>query len=301
MRTVGLGLILAACLCSSGGWAKSAQDTIQEQRLDMAGRERMLIQRIVKASCYVLSGVDVEHYAETAIADSATFESTLDGLINGSSELGWVPEGDQTVRSALKNAFVLWEGLRPAALQVANGDFNSVAVRQILDQTDVAVLAMNTAVGEMQKSGPSADGNERVTATINSAGRQRMLTQKMAKEFCFLLNDISKKKQQELLLESVLLFDDTLKALRAATPESEGFSPAPEKAIKQLEQVSQTWSVMQPILLGAIETGQAEHESLAEVVHLSDQLLTEMAAAVQSYVQAASQPLENAAAGAEQF
>lgn len=258
---------------------------VQNERLDLAGKERMLIQRVVKSSCYVLSDANGQVFADAALADVQDFEETLKALIEGSPERGWLPEAEPDVRAALKATYDRWVLLRPAALQVANGDMQDVPIRQIVNMTDDTVGQMNAAVNVMQKHNFDPTADPRFAKTINAAGRQRMLSQKMAKEFCFLYNDVAADKNRAGLQQSFALFDETLTALRTASESGQGLAPAGAKVSRLLDDVAETWSVLRPVIARAIEGEQPERKDFETVVALSDKLLSEMVRAVTGYLE----------------
>lgn len=283
LRKLSLGL---SVLGTVGAMSGSPSFAGQNDRLDLAGRERMLIQRIVKSSCYVLSDGRSTAIAERVVKDTGMFEETLRSLIDGSDALGWAPEENDRVLAALNGAYSKWDSLRPAALQVAHGDMASVAVMQIVTQTDDAVAAMNNAVTELQKANAVAGVDPRVSLTLNLAGRQRMLSQKVAKEFCFVYNDVSTEAMRASLTKSMSLFEETLSGLQNATYEGDGFVPPPADGAILLHQVNGTWSRLQPFLAAAANGESVTHDDLEEVMSLTDTLLSQTAATVKAYVAA---------------
>ena len=78
---------------------------------------------------------------------------------------------------------------------------------------------------------------------INLAGKQRMLTQKMSKEFLMIAKDIDAEDNRKNLIETMETFDTTLSGLINGSDEL-GLSPAPTKEIKtQLEKVRSMWII----------------------------------------------------------
>ncbi len=60
-----------------------------------------------------------------------------------------------------------------------------------------------------------------INSAINKAGRQRMLSQRIAKAYCQVGMNVLPKKSQQILTGSVLLFDVQLSELEAFAPTSE--------------------------------------------------------------------------------
>ncbi|MEP2472283.1 MAG: type IV pili methyl-accepting chemotaxis transducer N-terminal domain-containing protein, partial [Paracoccaceae bacterium] len=179
----GMKLAMTAAVAAIA-WTPVLADTssaaIQKERLDLAGRERMLIQRIVKSSCLVLSNIDTEHYAAAAIKDTDLFETTLADLIAGSPERNWAPERNPKALAQMQDTYAKWSTLRPAALQVSHGDLMAFAVFQIVKDTDKTVTAMNAAVSDIANAMSQKGVDPKISKTLNAAGKQRMLSQKLA-------------------------------------------------------------------------------------------------------------------------
>ena len=265
--------------------AEAPNAVIEKERLDLAGRERMLIQRIVKSSCFVLSNIDTEHYAESAIKDTDMFETTLANLISGAPERNWAPESDPNVLAQMQDTYAKWTALRPAALQVSHGDMMSFAVSQIIRDTDNTVVAMNAAVTKMANAGGANGADPRISKTLNAAGKQRMLTQKIAKEFCFLHNDVGAEMHRELLTETVATFETTLdKLLGADELTGEFIAPPSPQTELHLKAAKRIWQDLSPLMHRAIEGQKTSRADLENVAKMTDELLTAMVAAVKAYV-----------------
>ena len=278
-----------AAAVASMAWTPVLADTssaaIQKERLDLAGRERMLIQRIVKSSCLVLSNIDTEHYAASAIKDTNMFETTLAELIAGSPERNWAPEANPKALAQMQDTYAKWNTLRPAALQVSHGDLMAFAVSQIIKDTDTTVTAMNTAVSDMANAMGTGSIDPKISKTLNAAGKQRMLSQKLAKEFCFLHNDVSAQMHRELLVETAAAFETTLDSLMTAdTVTSEFIAPPTPQTELHLANAKRIWQNLSPIMQHAIDGEETTRADLENVAHLSDELLSEMIAAVKAYV-----------------
>ncbi len=265
--------------------AESPSQAIEKERLDLAGRERMLIQRIVKSSCFVLSNVSAEKYAQDAINDSNLFETTLADLIDGSPDRGWNAENNPVIRAQMESTYDKWALLRPAALQLSHGDLIGFAIAKIVEDTDVTVNAMNEAVAVMAASAQSGGLDAKTAKTLNAAGKQRMLTQKLAKEFCFLHNDVRADAHRELLKETMTTFETTLDNLLMANAPGDAFiAPPNDDAVRHLENAKRIWIALAPVIKASINAQATTRSDLENVAALSDQLLGEMVLAVNAYV-----------------
>ncbi len=88
-----------------------------------------------------------------------------------------------------------------------------------------------------------------VGMTVNLAGRQRMLTQKAAKEACLAAAGVDPQKNVANLTESLSLFDATLDALINGYAGT--IMPPPNDEIRaKLLQVKDLWTPVDKILIG---------------------------------------------------
>ena len=97
-----LGLVLAALIAASVfipsiTIAQEARAEFDEgrYRINIAGRQRMLTQRMAKAVCYVHEGHEVDMHLEMLEGDYHLFSDTLDILLNGGGEHNLAPETDR--------------------------------------------------------------------------------------------------------------------------------------------------------------------------------------------------------------
>lgn len=146
---------------------------------------------------------------------------------------------------------------------------------------------MNKAVGlyekDAQKNGlESAPG---LAATINLAGKQRMLTQKMSKEFFLIALQHEVETNKLNLLETYTLFDKTLTGL-VAGDENLGLPGTKQPSIvEQLDQVKALWTDFMPLMQTAADykTTAVDAAMISKVAASNLPLLSEMNKAVKMY------------------
>ena len=117
-----------------------------------------------------------------------------------------------------------------------------------------------------------------IARAINLAGRQRMLTQKMTKEFLLISLGYQVEANQYNLNETVAMFDKTLHGLQHGNS-SLGLTAAPNHAIRlQLEQVENIWKTF-----SALITSSASNLTKKVIFQQNLQLLKEMNLAVEMF------------------
>ncbi|NJN05478.1 MAG: hypothetical protein HC814_02515 [Rhodobacteraceae bacterium] len=70
-------------------------------RINYAGRQRMLTQQIARNACFVMAGIDPDRYEGKTETAALQFETSLAGLRHGDANLGLLPENDQGVLESL--------------------------------------------------------------------------------------------------------------------------------------------------------------------------------------------------------
>jgi len=123
---------------------------------------------------------------------------------------------------------------------------------------------------------------------INQAGRQRMLSQRMSKEFLFVVMGVDKEANQTELGKTVKLFDSTLDRLLAGDAEVSMPAPPSDEIRAQLTAVHGIWKPFRAML----EQGLTNKPGAAELVLFakeSQHLLVEMDKAVSLYEKSSEQ------------
>ena len=102
-------------------------------RINIAGRQRMLTQRMAKSICFVLLDVDKVVQRVTAENAALEFDKKLAALQFGSREHALSAESDPEAKRALAQVAETSRTLTISVRQLAAGDLNSAAVRLVID------------------------------------------------------------------------------------------------------------------------------------------------------------------------
>ena len=253
-------------------------------RIDSSGRQRMLSQRMAKASCFVMIGVAPDAHSAEALQAADEFEAVLDGLLNGSSTYGLQAEADAQTVDLLRQVSGLWDSFGAAVRQLASGETYSVVVTQII-QNDLPVLqTMHKAVELITTNNPVPDARPTMAGTISVAGRQLMLSQKMAKEFCYILADISADRMRDALTDSVALFETTLRQLTRGDYDAGIIDPPNLAVISALSEVEAEWAAYRAVLTKVLNSEPVSHEELESAAQLANTVLARAHRVVGLYV-----------------
>lgn len=250
--------------------------------INLAGKQRMLTQKMSKEALLIAKGIDGDANKANLEKTAALFDKTLAGLVAGDASLGLPETTDAAIREQLAVVKNLWKEFNESVNLVLAGDTDAAVLEKIATQNLPLLKEMNKAVQMYAKaSGSTLD--PAVATTINLAGKQRMLTQKMTKELLLVANGIDADTNKANLSKTVALFERTLNGLLEGDAEL-GLPGTGDPAIRdQLAVVQGLWGQYKP-LLDAVDTSDA---GLARAAELNLPLLKEMNAAVKMYEQTA--------------
>ena len=246
-------------------------------QVNLSGKQRMLTQKMSKEALLVALGIDANDNRNNLKKTIALFDKTLIGLQKGDHSLGLVETINKDILDQLQRVAALWQDFKPLVVSQANSDKkNKTTLEQIAIKNMPLLAAMNVAVG-MYANISGADTAE-LAVVINLSGKQRMLTQKMTKEFLMIAHAIKVKENQQALVNSISLFDKTLKGLLDGSKELGLPSTTDTKIRDQLVLVKKHWLAFSPLLQKP-----ASDISLRQVAKANLPLLSEMNKAVKMY------------------
>jgi nitrate/nitrite-specific signal transduction histidine kinase len=198
-----------------------AQINSLSQAINESGRLRMLSQRIAKA--YILSQLDIQpDKAQQQFEQSSLlFKSNILQLKQFNSSIN-----QPTINSYIENIEQIWRSYSGAF----NQPFDGQALSNILMLSDATMLASEDLVIQFQ-----AVSNTNSAHLVSIAGRQRMLSQRIAKLYSAMsLSDHDPQLSSELL-EAISEFDTALNQLIQSKRNTHFIS-------YKLKQVSAQWN-----------------------------------------------------------
>lgn len=289
-RIVALGVLTA--LVAVPETIASAQNnegiTVAEaaQKINIAGRQRMLSQRMAKAACLMAKDISFATAYDQLTQAYGLFERSEVALREGDEDMGMPPETSTKVLQALSAVSEPWGNYKVIIEKgIEDGTIESAEL-DVLDSTSLDVLKyMNIAVFKTARdyASVSADVPLSLTITVDIAGRQRMLTQKAIKDACLMTISADPSAHADSLAESVELFDQSLKALRDGY-EDVGVMAAPTRGIdRMLLEVESLWQPVKTILDRAASGEVLSDRDLSRVARMSEPLLQTMNEAVGLY------------------
>ena len=241
--------------------------------INIAGRQRMLTQKMAKESLFMKLNISKEQNQQNRDKSIQLFEFSLNKLISGFVPMNLPKPPNNSIVQKLNVVKGLWPGYKKA-ITGTSASLISKLSNPILQQMDQAVKAYETA---FFKAGFKGSGKN-----INIAGRQRMLTQRMAKELLLIAVKIDVEKNKGLLKKSIDLFELSLSALMNGDKNLSIEKTSSPEIIKQLQLVKGKWVDYQKVLV--VGSGdKVSQEALVKLDEQSPQILFEMNKAVGMY------------------
>ncbi len=240
-------------------------------KLNLAGKQRMLTQKMTKEAIALSQGLGSK---ESLIETANLFDKTLNGLISGDSELKLTQTKDQNVLSQLNHVKELWKGFRANLDVVTANPTTSAIALSYLNDYNLDLLKESHKVVELLES------NSINSKTVNLAGKQRMLSQKMVKET---LGLVQGSVSSDTLKDTASLFDKTLKGLISGDSDM-GLSATTDSAIlAQLTNVQKLWNSFYKNIKTVLKLAPVTNNALAYINGNNIELLKEMNKAVVLY------------------
>lgn len=263
------------------------------ERINFAGKLRMLSQRIAAAACYDHAGIDVEKSAKVLHDATAEFDRILYGLEFGDEGLGMVgEEKDRRVLIDLKLIHDHWDYLHPEIEDIIKTGGTDEEVLHIAHESTetlkIAQHLVSVVVGEYSNPAALVQAD---ALTIDIAGRQRMLAQRISKFACLISSDLDVEFSQKEMATSRGLFDTSLKALRFGLPNAGIHATDNEVILAGLDEILEVWAIEQPILDSIAAGEDVSDENMALIFNKMNELTARMNTLVGLYSEDSKQGL----------
>ncbi len=244
-------LLIFALLFSS---AFAMSDKELAVTIDLSGKQRMLTQKMSKEALLIKMGIDVDKNIESLKKTSALFDKTLKGLQKGDSSLGLVATDNREIQAKLKAIEKLWKPFYKNIKDIYNKKATEKSYAYIEKNNLTLLKRMNEVVYMYAALGNRGKNRLKMANDINLAGKQRMLTQMIAKDLLLYKVNLEPKKALKSLTDSIKLFDKTLKGLYSGDKELKLVGTKLPKIRKQLDKVKEIWSKTEPNIIKAIKS-----------------------------------------------
>ncbi|MCP3952770.1 MAG: hypothetical protein GY697_11230 [Desulfobacterales bacterium] len=245
--------------------------------INLSGRQRMLTQKMSKEMLLIYLGVEPDENQLNLGNSAILFSDTLKGLVNGDKSVNLGKTTDPDILKQMHIVSGLWASFSQYVLVTLEAQIDKSFIEKVAQENLPLLEEMNKAVYMYEKAA-GADLAD-LAPVVNLSGRQRMLTQKMTKEFLLIAAGISVQENQANLLKTVALFDRTLKGLRDGDA-AQRLPGTPQPHVRaQLDIIEQRWDAYRPVL----EQQDFSEAQILRAAELNLPLLKEMNTAVKMY------------------
>ncbi len=238
-------------------------------RIHLANRLTMLTQMAAASSCALASEVAVEE--SHANLEEAMYEMDLilDALRYGDDRLHIL--GPEPSRRVVHDLDLLAEEWRKThdAVESMLRDGHDPESAHVIDDHNLILLEEATVVASdiMGRHSHPFEITQANAVLITVAGRQRMLTQKMAKDACEIWSGYHDENGRADLEETMVIFENSFNALLNGMP-ALGIQPAPTETIREdLEDILARWEVLRGNLDLLLAGEELDMDQKYEVIH----------------------------------
>jgi len=217
------------------------KEQLEATVINLAGKQKMLTQKMVKEALFVLKGIHGKECKANLLLSIEQFDRTLRGLLNGDKQLGLQKMKNEKIFKQLMKVSNLWASFKDS---LKKGDI------EVINNQNIPLLENMDKVVKMYQDNIDSSLDPSIAKTINTAGEQRMLTQKMTKELLLAANGVEVNSNIENAKNTFYLFKRTLSQLESDTK---------DEAVKKQ--------------LGLIDTIMREYETIIVNNDISDKTL----------------------------
>jgi len=268
--------------------ANIIEDVGAVERMNLSGKMRMLTQRISAASCYAHAGIAKEDSSAMLKAASAELDQIIAGLEKGDESLGIIgEETDRKILRGLEKLNSVWDPLRVDITDIlTNGgtDEEVVHLAEELDASlEVAKKLVNVVVNEYADPTAVLQSD---ALTIDIAGRQRMLAQRISKDICILATGMPYEVAGKQLKAAVKTYESSLNALRTGLPAAGVEAPPSDEIATGLDELLEIWGGVMPTIQTVMDGGSIDEAQQASMFHTMNKLTGKMNVLVGKYTEA---------------
>lgn len=258
-------------------------------RVGLAEEQAVITQRIPMCAGFVKLNVEPSRFIANMDEAKTKFDKVLIGMRHGDPELDLVAEESGEVLEALSAVEAVWPTMRDAVNDIVESGFVDDAHYDTIARSNSALLFMSENVEKRLISVYGGDVEKlSILIAVELAGRQEMLTQKMAKEVTKIALGFKPDENRRILTETIILYENSLQALIGGVPELTLPAPPEHIRLALLEEKSR-WSDLGPIVRGiangdepdilALYSIASQEEALLEAAKHIEHMYEEMGAA----------------------
>jgi len=177
--------------------------------INLAGKQRMLTQKMSKEALLIGKGINVKKSQKELTRTIALFDITLKGLLYGDKNLKLPKTEDKKIVKELQSIHNFWREFKIFIDRVANGKFKRTALKAV-EMGNIPLLEKMNHIVSLYEEKYKSQLSEKTATTINLAGKERMLVQKITKELLLIAHNLESNTYMNSLKEGGNFFKDSL-------------------------------------------------------------------------------------------
>ena len=258
--------------------ASFIEDVGASERINYSGKLRMLSQRIPAAACFAHAKIEVEKSTELLHAATAEFDLITKGLEFGEESLNIKgEESDRKILIGLKKLNEIWDPLHIDIQDIETTGGTDEEVVHIADSSgtmlDIAKKLVSVISGEYTDPTALLQAD---ALTIDIAGRQRMLAQRISKNVCLATSGLNKETAIAELAGARDMYAASVTALRFGLPDAGIKATKNPEILSGLDEIIALWEGVQPILSSVSVGEDIADEKRADIYNTMNKLTGKM-------------------------
>ncbi len=246
--------------------------------INLAGKQRMLTQKMVKLALLSDLQVDTENSKVQLLKTAKLYQQTLNGFLEADTSLKLQKTKAAEIRDYIKALQKEW---RPFYENIKSCEKHPKALSYVIDKNQPLLAHSDKLVKLFKKYGSKSNFMEKSRENIiDIAGRERMLIEKMTKEKLLLAKQINIQENRKNLQQTITLFENSLKALRKGDSRLHITKAHDKEIVMQLNKVNTLWKKLKPyyvetkssttVLSALVSQARVLREEMNDAVHLCE-------------------------------
>ncbi len=279
--------ISAALICTAGLEIAPAhaQEIDYGRVVDLVKNQGMLVEKMSKESVLIALEGETEGRLAALQDSHERFNRVQAGLREGNSGLGLTAITNPVILDRLAVVEDLWplfDGAIRSAL--GSGAVGRGEVDTLAELNAPLLEALGGAVDAYEAEARSRQLHSMLDKVISTASRQRLLSQRMAKEFFLVAYSHETEKNRSRLKQSTDQFDQIMTDLLQGRARQALIAPPTPEIRSQLDAANQVWRQIRPLMAPVITGGAPGNDEVLKVAELNVKLLEAVNQALTLYM-----------------
>ena len=261
--------------------AQTAEITPEQvtTRIDLAARQRMLLERMAKSLCFAKNGTHVWDNELSLQEAYISFAIAHVGIAKGDEKLGVFADTNRNFEKTWKDLDLNWVTLRRLYDGfVDSKEINARDYANVLTLTDTAHDLSDDIVVQIRADYTRFIGAGGLGSSVllDLYSRQKELSQKLSKEVCLASSGVDRGTNLKKLAKTLKTFQVSLDGFRNGLPQV-GIKPPPtERIAVQLDRTNDRWNEVRAFAEKAAGGAQLTAREMADFEFGIDQVLREI-------------------------